>query len=231
MIFEFGNTVVESEKERNLYTKFFAGYFFNEIVAGSNTRLTNFAGLIKEKAISAGIPLKSDFTLSPEFTHVCFDTHAYLLGLTNEYYEEDRREIADILIHDRHNKVFISIEAKFLENFDVDDDVTLTLNRLRSIKDQMPDTQFIFCLLLSNIKWNRIQKMNNHPGSQYKKLIDGYSDKVLVLLWEELVNLCTDQRVSQFMNYQLSLVQLQRKSVRYKIQNGQPLRKTSSPYE
>ncbi len=224
MIFEFGDNIIESEKERNLYTKFFAGYFFNEIVEGSNARLIKFADLIKKKAESAGIPLKSDFTLSPKSTHVCFDTHAYLLGLPNEQSGEDRHEIADILIHDSHNKVFISIEAKFLENFDVDEDVKLALERLQSLKNRMPNTQFIFCLLISRTKWNRIQKMKNHPGSQYKKLIENYSDKMLVLLWEELVDICEHRSVKKFMDYQLSLIQVQRKSVRYKIQNEQPMR-------
>ena len=34
MIFDTSRSAFESEKERNLYTKFFAGYFLNEFICG-----------------------------------------------------------------------------------------------------------------------------------------------------------------------------------------------------
>lgn len=39
MIFNSGPCVLESEKVRNLYTKFFAGYFFNEFIDGYDERV------------------------------------------------------------------------------------------------------------------------------------------------------------------------------------------------
>lgn len=120
MLFDIGDSVVESEKERNLYAKFFAGYFFNELVPGAEKRLDGFANLIQEKARKCDI--ETDLVISYETAHACFDTHAYLLGGKNQLGQEDRGEIADILLHDRKNKVLISIEAKFLEDFEVNKD-------------------------------------------------------------------------------------------------------------
>ena len=42
MLFEPKLDIIESEKERNLYYKFFAGYFFNELVPIYEQRVTNF---------------------------------------------------------------------------------------------------------------------------------------------------------------------------------------------
>ena len=41
-------TLIESEKERNLCTKFFAGYFFNEFTAGYAKRIVHFNRYLQE---------------------------------------------------------------------------------------------------------------------------------------------------------------------------------------
>jgi hypothetical protein len=41
-------SLIESEKERNLCTKFFAGYFFNEFTAGYAKRIVQFNRYIQE---------------------------------------------------------------------------------------------------------------------------------------------------------------------------------------
>ena len=65
--------LIESEKERNLCTKFFAGYFFNEFTPGYSKRIALFNRYIQE---AAG---RDD--LRVEAPHVSFDTHAYLMHL------------------------------------------------------------------------------------------------------------------------------------------------------
>ncbi|MGN1056045.1 MAG: hypothetical protein ACI4QS_04925, partial [Comamonas sp.] len=40
--------LIESEKERNLCSKFFAGYFFNEFTAGYSKRIVQFNRYIQE---------------------------------------------------------------------------------------------------------------------------------------------------------------------------------------
>ena len=40
---------LESEKERNFYSKVFAGYYFNELVVGYEARLQSFSKLLRNK--------------------------------------------------------------------------------------------------------------------------------------------------------------------------------------
>ncbi len=47
MLFDYGKNILESEKERNLYYKFFAGYFFNELIEGYQDRLMGFLTLLQ----------------------------------------------------------------------------------------------------------------------------------------------------------------------------------------
>jgi hypothetical protein len=48
MLFETAEDAFESEKERNLYFRYFAGYFFDELVPSFGSRLATFCELVNK---------------------------------------------------------------------------------------------------------------------------------------------------------------------------------------
>lgn len=120
MIFA-NDSLIESEKERNLCTKFFAGYFFNEFTAGYAKRILHFNRYLQE------VTGRDDLALhSP---HVSFDTHAYLC------HERLRSKLADVLISDPARQVFLFIETKYLTNWSYAADVAKAQERLDKVFD------------------------------------------------------------------------------------------------
>lgn len=113
--------LIESEKERNLCTKFFAGYFFNEFTPGYSKRITQFNRYIQEA--SGRDDLRID---TPQ---VSFDTHAYLM------HERLRSKLSDVLISDPARQVFLFIETKYLTNWTFAADVAKGLERLDKVFD------------------------------------------------------------------------------------------------
>jgi hypothetical protein len=192
MIFRAGPDILESEKERNLYTKFFAGYFLNELIDGYDCRISKLCSYLSGKLgveISLNRPVLS------------FDNHAYLLDR-----ESDKGEFADILIHDAQSKTMIAIEAKYLTNWSIEKDIKCNINRIESIKQKNSTYDIHFCLLVSYKKWNATEKMKNHPGSSFTKFKKEFESKVGILFWEDLVMLCQSIPVCEYMDYRLSLV-------------------------
>ena len=114
-------SLIESEKERNLCTKFFAGYFFNEFTPGYTKRITLFNRYIQEVTGREDLALHSP--------NVSFDTHAYLC------HERLRSKLADVLISDPARQVFLFIETKYLSNWTYAADVAKGLERLDKVFD------------------------------------------------------------------------------------------------
>lgn len=192
MIFSAGPHILESEKERNLYTKFFAGYFFNELVDGYDDRVNLISDYLSDKL---------EIPISLNKPALSFDNHAYLLDL-----KSDKGEFADILIHDAQSKTMIAIEAKYLTNWSIEKDIKCNINRIESIRQKYPTYKIYFCLLVSDIKWNATEKMKNHPDSNFTRFKNEFKNEVGVLFWEELVKLCKSTSVREYMYYRLSLV-------------------------
>ena len=205
MIFSAGPDILESEKERNLYTKFFAGYFLNELVDGYDERVELISGYLSDR-LGAQVSLNRP-TLS-------FDNHAYLLDRRT-----DNGEFADILIHDAQSKTMIAIEAKYLTNWSIEKDIKCNINRIESIRQKYPKYNVYFCLLVSDIKWNATEKMKNHPDSNFTRFKNEFESKVGVLFWEELVKLCQSISVREYMAYRLNLVNAPVKKRYAAIQN------------
>lgn len=113
--------LIESEKERNLCAKFFAGYFFNEFTPGYSRRIALFNRYILE---ASG---RDDLRI--EAPHVSFDTHAYLM------HERLRSKLSDVLVSDPARQVFLFIETKYLTNWTQAADVTKALERLQKVFD------------------------------------------------------------------------------------------------
>ena len=120
MIFS-SNSLIESEKERNLCTKFFAGYFFNEFTAGYARRIVHFNRYIQE------VTGRDDLTL--QAPQLSFDTHAYLC------HERLRSKLADVLICDPARQTFLFIETKYLTNWTYAADVAKGVERLDKVFD------------------------------------------------------------------------------------------------
>lgn len=185
MIFQKSKNVIESEKERNLYTKFFAGYYFNELVDGYDERIEALneylSGLADEKIV-----LKRPY--------VSFDNHAYLFDC-----DEDRGEFADILIHDQKNKLMVAIEAKYLSDWSAEKDFKTNLKRINKIRAILDDYRIYFVLLVTERKWKNVKKRKAEGVSNYKKYIEQYKDKVIVAHWDKLKEFCQDDIVKQYM--------------------------------
>jgi len=192
MLFDTNRTVFESEKERNLYAKYFAGYLLNELVEGYSERVANISDYLSEitgEKIGFHKP------------HVSFDNHAYLFGV-----EADRGEFADILLHDPENKTMVAIEAKFLSDWNADKDIGANLKRIELIKNKLSEYKICFVLLVSRTKWDAVKKMCNHRDSNYRKYLNEYREKVAIAFWEDLLKLCRNDDVVRYMENRLSLV-------------------------
>ena len=147
------------------------------------------------------LPLSEKFTL--EEPHVSFDNHAYRLDSSC-----DRGEFADVLIHDPNTNVMIALEVKFLSNVDTYNDCELNLKRINDIKKKHKNLKLYFLLLIPREKWNRAKAMKNHRDSNVTRYERDYANKVGLLFWEELIELCTEKKVINFMKEMLKLVNL-----------------------
>ena len=192
MIFNSGEGILESEKERNLYTKFFAGYFFNEFIDGYDDRVISINSYLSKK-LNKRVSLQSPL--------ISFDNHAYLLDINS-----DRGEFADILLHDPISKTMIAIEAKYLTNWSIEKDIKSNLTRINAIRAKYDNYKIHFCLLVSSTKWKSAIKMEKHEGSSYACFNKDFKNDVGVLFWEDLVKYCDSKTVKNYMEYRLSLV-------------------------
>jgi hypothetical protein len=182
MIFDHGIDVFESEKERNLYYKVFAGYLLNEYVGGLETRLDRLCHWISLAPVRGKSAPHIDLKLDLGTTHVSFDNHAYMFAELGA----DRGEFADILIHDRESKTVITIEAKVHSDWTYAKDIAANDKRIERIEAHMPGTTFVPCLLLKKEKWEQAAQMQSHPQSNYRKFVEADGNRFRVLFWEEL---------------------------------------------
>ncbi|MFC3914577.1 hypothetical protein ACFOSS_14065 [Pseudaeromonas sharmana] len=191
MIFSVNINAFESEKERNLYYKFFAGYFFNELIDGYSDRVS----LMNEH-----LSMKSNNPIHLVNPAVSFDNHSYQLGIGS-----DKGEFADILLHDPKSNTMVAIEAKYLTNWSVNKDIESNLERINAIREKL-NYEIHFYILVSKTKWASAEKMKNHKFSNYSKYIKYHSNEAGVLFWEDLVQLCASEQVRSYMVKMLDLV-------------------------
>lgn len=192
MLFETTPNIMESEKERNLYYKFFAGYFFNELVLGYQNRVNGFLERhIFDSPNKFGPKMAFNF---PDVNkiYITFDYHAYLIDE-----KSDRGEVADVLLFEPKEDLVISIEAKFLTDWKFEKDVLKNLERLKLFKNKNK----IQCLLITEQKLKNSLNKINQPGSNYKKLIDNQATlkfPFIILTWEALIQDCENQNIKAF---------------------------------
>lgn len=195
MIFSLNNNAFESEKERNLYYKFFAGYFFNELIDGYSDRVS----LMNEH-----LSIKSKKSIHLVNPAISFDNHSYQLGIGG-----DKGEFADILLHDPQSNTMVAIEAKYLTNWSANKDIKSNLERINAIREKL-NCEVHFYILVSKTKWTSAEKMKNHKGSNYSNYQNHYANDIGILFWEDLVQLCKSEQVRSYMARKLSLVNKQK---------------------
>jgi hypothetical protein len=179
----------DSRKERNLYYKFFAGYYFNPFIKGIEKRITKFY-----TCLDLGVALDNPDALK-RFS-VTFDYHLNQ-ALKNTC---NGPEVADVLIVDENKRLVTGIEVKFTSNFHTDDDVKNLIDRLGEVAkiwnmDPCP------VLLVTKNKLGNAEALRTHSGSNFTKLA-GYPE-CKVLNWDILLDHIEDIQVKQYFEAQI----------------------------
>lgn len=200
MLFTTRTDDFESEKERNVYYKYFAGYFFNELVPDVDSRVKAFCSLLSNCTRGGKQALAVPIELTPAGVHVSFDNYEYQFSDV----EADRGEFADIFIHDRSTRVLVLIEAKVHTDWKYDKDIDSNEERIGHIEEEMAGTQFVPCLLVTRKKWEACKRHDSPEHSNYLRMIDADYCRTRVILWEELLAITNNARVEAYLEYQLA---------------------------
>ena len=205
-------TLIESEKERNLCTKFFAGYFFNEFTAGYAKRIVHFNRYIQEVTGREDLALQSP--------NVSFDTHAYLC------HERLRSKLSDVLISDPARQVFLFIEPKYLPNWTSAAAVAKGLERLDKVfdtekKPHLADAKHHYFVLTSRRKEEAAERtVRSYPPVHLPIYVPtpmpaaaavvedeaaepAKATFTSLLYWEDLTQMCDRSEVRQYMEARL----------------------------
>ena len=182
----------ESYKERNLYYKFFAGYYFNELIQGCQERLDFFYNLLKNPDKSLGAEFPKEVFAKVEETHVSFDNHECDPQLITETKAPDRGEFADILIQDHRNQILIVIEVKYLSDWNHQRDIIDNRERILRAKERFQANfssplQVFQSLLLVRSKFKNAYGQINKAASNAAKL-EKYDGHLIVLLWDRFLD-------------------------------------------
>jgi len=196
----------ESYKERNLYYKIFAGYYFNEIVPGYEERKSKFFSLLEN-----GIQDEERiYGCRQDINEILSDTRQEKLNLTFDYHPAqifkdnkklDRGEMSDILI--TTTSTMISIECKFLSDFDIDKDILLVQRRIKKFSMQFY-LRPIQVLLLKKEKWATSAKIK----TRIDQVLDSNSESfifspIVVVFWEDILDLIDNAIVKEYLAKQL----------------------------
>lgn len=206
-------SLIESEKERNLCTKFFAGYFFNEFTPGYTKRITLFNRYIQEVSGREDLGLHSP--------NVSFDTHAYLC------HERLRSKLSDVLISDPARQVFLFIETKYLTNWTYAADVAKGLERLDKVfdaekKPHLAGARQHYFVLTSRRKEEAAGRPVQHyapvnvpifvptpaapaGAAEADTAEPSKTSFTSLLYWEDLAQMCDRSEVRQYMEARLKL--------------------------
>ncbi len=191
--------LIESEKERNLCAKFFAGYFFNEFIPGYSKRINLFNRYIQE------VSRREDLRLHAP--NISFDTHAYLV------HERLRSKLSDVLISDPAHKIFLFIETKYLTNWTYATDVAKSLERLEKVfdtekKPHLQDARHHYFVLTSRRKEEAAGRLITHGTSTVPITTPAETvtkNFTSLLYWEDLTQMCERMEVRQYMEARLKL--------------------------
>lgn len=202
----------ESNRERNLYYKFFAGYFFNELIEGVEKRKAAFCDLLISKVVDFEKSIGSEKIMKEAINSlntgdfaVTFDFHSS--QIIDEDKRNDRGEMSDVLLISKTH--FISIECKFLSNLSFGKDILEVQERIIKIKKEF-QREPIQLLLIKKIKWDNIVNSQKKGGSFFTLFHKNKTQSdipVIVIHWEELLALITNNAfVSQYFEKQFKRI-------------------------
>lgn len=190
----------ESYKERNLYYKFFAGYFFNELISGYEDRKLHFFNLLESKI---SLPDRF-FGESNNANTILTEMQTVPLNVTFDYhpaqiFEEDKKdnrgEMSDILV--LTGKYMLSIECKFLSNINYKKDVNEVQERIIKFSNRF-NKAALQILLLKKEKWNNSKLTRNNLNDKRPVI------PIVVLFWEDLLVISNNKIVCNFLSIQLN---------------------------
>jgi len=217
MLFDRSISIFESEKERNLYYKVFAGYLLNEFIPGYQDRLMSFCSVINNSKERGKFAPTFTLKLDPIKTHISFDNHIYLFRP-----KLNRGEFADILIQDESNKTLVAIEAKLHSNWSYKKDIGENKKRLDYIRERISNINIFPILLVSRNSWKNVKKMGPHRDSNYTKFQCDQDCPFIVIFWDQLAEIVNNSEVNQFI-----LSQQDRRNQRYEF-DGQWFKQQTS---
>ncbi len=201
MLFNTSSELFESEKERNLYYKIFAGYLFNDLIPGHEERLQDFCYLLNNPIELGKKCSTSDIKLKPSTTHISFDNHLYLFSIP----DTDQGEFADILLQDKSNNTLIAIEAKLHSNWSYKKDIMSNQKRLDSLKEYLGNISIYPILLITKAKWDMAKNKLESSKSNYKNFLNS-SSCFRVILWEQIIEIIPDESVKKYLKIQISRI-------------------------
>ncbi len=213
MLFDTSPEIFESEKERNLYYKIFAGYLFNDLIPGYDNRLHAFCNLLNSTEERGKKCSTSAVQLNPTSTHISFDNHLYLYSDL----DTDRGEFADILLQDKSNHTLVTIEAKLHSNWSYEKDIISNQKRLDKINDSLGDISIFPILLVSKFRWNHTKNKESAFNSNYAQFRDELDCRFRVILWEQIADIISNEPVKQYLHSQVSRFDY---GFGYQFQNG-----------
>lgn len=206
MVFNLPNNykLRESYKERNLYYKFFAGYFFNEFISTIDERTIAFIKRLKEIVLNEEnrfigdkkITLEQLDAIQNETKYITFDYHVAQFYKGNK----DRGEMSDILIYSKQN--FISIECKYLSNMSYKKDIEEVQSRIKIAESEF-NSKGIQVLLMKESKFKN--STNSNKENSFAKKIENHNHVIptIILFWEDLLAMTTDTVVKEYLINQL----------------------------
>jgi hypothetical protein len=200
LIYDFAETSFESEKERNLYYKIFAGYLFNELVPGYDSRVQAFFELLNNPvAVGQAAPSLPE-SLDPRNTHVSFDNHLYLF----QQAKGDCGEFADILLHDFTSRTLVAIEAKLHSDWSHESDIVANQTRHSQLVDLLPTINVVPVLLLTERGWEHVKQRESNEQGNYRRFVDDPQCRYRVILWAQIASIIKERIVREFLYSQLS---------------------------
>ena len=139
----------------------------------------------------------NDISLHP--VHATFDYHSS--QIITEHKANNRGEMSDVLLLSQN--YFISIECKFLSNMHFDKDVMEVQERIIAVSSYLK-LKPIQVLLLKKEKWIDGKKFAVRENSFYTLLQKHNAEiPVVVLFWEDLIELIDNAKVLAFLKMQL----------------------------
>jgi len=190
----------ESYKERNLYYKIIGGYLLNEIIEGYEERKEKLLGLLlnirkdEERFIDPFNKAQIVFeALQKETWDITFDYHIVQI-LQSEIV--DRGEMSDILLLTKSS--LVSFECKYPSDFNIDKDIHAVQDRITQFYGTTGRTP-LQVLLLKKDKWHYSSKIKTRLSCKPESI----NIPIIVLFWEELIDIIDDYRVKNFLNKQI----------------------------